>query len=186
MELTTGAAGEWDPILDGDGDYGTIAFASHTVASKADFIRLTQKDEQKLANIHKTFEEQEAMPTSFPLMKYIMTQWFNDPPKLLLRIVGSMEGPGLPAMDESMISIVDTVMDDAFSAATAAQGWVLTCGNEHDMSGIVGHAFDRLRSSTNAPLVGVNAWSTIERREQILRDARGKPLKGKGVRRTCE
>ena len=42
-----------------------------------------------------------------------------------------------------MISIVDTVMDDAFSAATAAQGWVLTCGNEHDMSGIVGHACDR-------------------------------------------
>ena len=90
MELTTGAAGEWDPILDGDGDYGTIAFASHTVASKADFIRLTQKDEQKLANIHKTFEEQEAMPTSFPLMKYIMTQWFNDPPKLLLRVSGGL------------------------------------------------------------------------------------------------
>ena len=39
MEMVTE---DWDPI-EADGDYGTIAFSSHTVASKAEFIRIAQK-----------------------------------------------------------------------------------------------------------------------------------------------
>ena len=164
----------WDPI-EASGDYGTITFASHTVASKAEFIRVPQVEEAKLTDMQKQMKT--AAPS--PVMKYIMSQWFEDAPKLMLRVIGTVDET-VPNCD----LMLDKIMQLTFRAASSAQGWVVTCGNEHDMAAVVGNAFDKLRSTISAPLIGVNAWSTIERREQLLRDPRGKPLKGKGVRRT--
>ena len=107
-----------------------------------------------------------------------MPEWFQDMPKLLLRVIGKVN----PEVEDA---VTDEIMEDAFKATSAAQGWVITCGNEHEVPGMVGRQFDRLRASVNAPIIGVNAWSTIERREQFNSDPRGKPLKGKGVRLTC-
>ena len=168
---------EWDPIQQ-TGDYGTISFASHTVASKAEFIRIPQEDEVKLVEMQKAPPEG-AESTPSPIMKYIMRQWFSEMPNLLLRIVGTVPNTFGP-LDQ----VLDAIIEDAFRAANAAHGWVITCGNEHGVAGLVGRAFDRLRATTTAPLIGINAWSTIERREQLLRDPRGKALKAQGVRRT--
>ena len=171
MELV-GQNRAWDPV-ESHGDYGTVAFASHTVASKAEFLRITHADELKLEALHEKGDG-----GIYPLMSYMAREWFQDMPKLLLRVIGKVD----PEVEDA---VTDEIMEDAFKATSAAQGWVITCGNEHEVPGMVGRQFDRLRASVNAPIIGVNAWSTIERREQFNSDPRGKPLKGKGVRRTC-
>ena len=86
----------WDPI-EQDGDYGTISFSSHTVASKAEFIRLSQKDEAHLLQVHKEVAATSVgatVETPCPIMKYIVGQWFDGPPKLLLRVIGTLPDAG--------------------------------------------------------------------------------------------
>jgi len=165
-------SGAWDPIKD-SGDFGVIAFKKQNLLAKADFIRISQLDEKKLLAAHSS------STAETPIMNYISVQWQSaseSPPKLLLRVVGTLD-------DTVDMATTDEIVEDAFKAASCARGWVLTNGSEHEVPALVGTTYDRLRASITAPLYGITAWSTIEKREQLLRGTKGKKLSGIGVKR---
>ena len=137
-------------------DYGAINFTMHQTPSNPEFVKCRPwADKTKL-------------------VEYAWNEWgLEKTPGALIRITGSLEGS-----QEHYEDVVEGII----TAVNICEGWLFSTGLNFGIANLVGTILARNRHICNCPLIGVAAWRTVQAREQLLVDAKGRPA-AKGAKR---
>ena len=144
-------------------DAGTINFAVHRNPNNPEFIKCRPWADKEL------------------IVEHSWKQWGLDPtPGVLTRVTGSVAG-----LNGEEAERVEGIVEGLIKASHTASGWLFSTGLDFGVSNLVGGIVARNRHVCSSPLIGVAAWRTVQNREQLEVDTKGKPA-AKGAKRNCK